>query len=108
MPGLSSFSPGKFGLRSLAQVVAREYQAQGVHVAHLIIDGPVDGQLIGGVSRRKWEREGAVEKLADVEAYIMQPADLANIYWYLHTQPRSTWTQELDVRALKETIFSKL
>jgi NADP-dependent 3-hydroxy acid dehydrogenase YdfG len=108
MPGLSSFSPGKFGLRSLAQVVAREYQSKGVHVAHLIVDGPVDGQLIGGVNRRKWEREGAVEKLADVEAYIMQPADLANIYWYLHTQPRSTWTQELDVRALKETIFSKL
>lgn len=108
MPGLSSFSPGKFGLRSLAQVVTREYQSKGVHVAHLIIDGPVDGKLIGGVSRRKWEREGATEKLADVEAYIMQPADLAKIYWYLHTQPRSTWTQELDVRALKETMFSKL
>jgi NADP-dependent 3-hydroxy acid dehydrogenase YdfG len=108
MPGLSSFSPGKFGLRSLAQVVTREYQSKGVHVAHLIIDGPVDGKLIGGVSRRKWEREGATEKLADVEAYLMQPADLAKIYWYLHTQPRSTWTQELDVRALKETMFSKL
>jgi hypothetical protein len=38
----------------------------------------------------------------------MQPKDLADIYWYLHTQPRSTWTQELDVRALKETMFSKL
>ena len=108
MPGLSSFSPGKFGLRSLAQVVTREYQSQGIHVAHLIIDGPVDGKLIGGVRRRQWEREGATEKLGDVEAYIMQPADLAQIYWYLHSQPRSAWTQELDVRAQKETMFSKL
>jgi len=38
----------------------------------------------------------------------MQAADLAKIYWYLHTQRRSTWTQELDVRAQKETMFSKL
>lgn len=108
LAGLSSFSPGKFALRSLAQVVTRENQSKGIHVAHLIIDGPVDGKLIGGVRRRQWQREGAKHKLDDVEAYIMQPADLAKIYWYLHTQPRSTWTQELDVRAQKETMFSKL
>jgi len=108
MPGLSSFSPGKFGLRSLAQVLTREYQSKGIHTAHLIIDGPVDGKLIGGVRRRRWQREGAKEKLDDVESYIMQPSDLAGIYWYLHTQPRSAWTQELDVRAQKETMFSKL
>ena len=108
MPGLSSFSPGKFGLRSLAQVITREYQNKGIHVAHLIIDGPVDGKLIGGVKRRQWEREGEKEKLAEVEMFIMQPRDLAGIYWYLHTQPRSAWTQELDVRAQKETMFSKI
>ncbi len=107
-PGLSSFSPGKFGLRSLAQVLTREYQSSGIHVAHLIIDGPVDGKLIGGVMRRKWEREGEVEKLKNIESYVMQPADLADIFWYLHSQPRSTWTQELDVRAQKETMFSKM
>lgn len=108
MPGLSSFSPGKFGLRSLCQVITREYQARGIHAAHLIIDGPVDGNLIGGVTRRKWEREGDTEKIKQVDAFIMQPADLAGIYWYLHTQPRSAWTQELDVRAQKESMFSKL
>lgn len=107
-PGLSSFSPGKFGLRSLAQIVTREYQDKGIHAAHLVIDGPVDGKLIGGWTRRKWEREGEKEKLEDVETRIMQPADLAGIYWFLHTQPRSTWTQELDVRAMKESMFSKL
>ena len=108
MPGLSSFSPGKFGMRSLAQIITREYQAQGVHAAHLIVDGPVDGKLIGGVRRRQWEREGENEKLSDIDAFLMQPTDLAKIYWFLHTQPRSAWTQELDVRAQKETMFSKM
>lgn len=106
--GLSSFSPGKFGLRSLAQVVTREYQNKGIHTAHLVIDGPVDGKLIGGVRRRQWQREGEKDKLEDIESYIMQPTDLAGIYWYLHTQPRSAWTQELDVRAQKESMFSRL
>ncbi|KAG0647760.1 Cytochrome P450 monooxygenase FUS8 [Hyphodiscus hymeniophilus] len=108
MPGLSSFSPGKFGLRSLAQVITREYQGKGIHTAHLIIDGPVDGKLIGGVRRRQWQREGAKEILEEIDMHLMQPNDLAQIYWYLHTQPRSAWTQELDVRAQKETMFSKL
>jgi NADP-dependent 3-hydroxy acid dehydrogenase YdfG len=108
MPGLSSFSPGKFGLRSLAQVITREYQSKGIHTAHLIIDGPVDGKLIGGVRRRQWQREGAKEKLDEIDMHLMQPNDLSQIYWYLHTQPRSAWTQELDVRAQKETMFSKL
>lgn len=107
-PGLSSFSPGKFGLRSLAQIITREYQTKGIHCAHLVVDGPVDGKLIGGVTRRKWEREGEKEKLEEVERYIMQPRDLADIYWFVHTQPRSTWTHELDVRAQKESMFSKL
>lgn len=107
-PGLSSFSPGKFGLRSLAQIITREYQAKGVHCAHLVVDGPVDGVLIGGVTRRKWEREGEREKLEEVERYVMQPGHLAEIYWFLYSQPRSTWTHELDVRAEKESMFSKL
>ena len=106
--GLSSFSPGKFGLRSLSQIITREYQAEGIHCAHLVVDGPVDGKLIGGVTRRTWEREGEKEKLIEVERYIMQPRDLADIYWFLYEQPRSTWTHELDVRAQKESMFSKL
>ena len=108
MPGLASFSPGKFGLRSLCQVITREYQSQGIHAVNVIVDGPVDGKLIGGVMRRHWARQGAEEKLEDIESYLVQPADLANTYWFLHKQPRSTWTQELDVRAMKEPLFTKL
>lgn len=107
-PGLSSFSPGKFGLRSLCQIITREYQSKGIHAAHIIVDGPVDGVLIGGVRRRQWQREGAEEKLADTTAYLMQPKDIAETYWFLHTQPRSTWTHEIDMRAQKESMFSKL
>ncbi|KAK5163862.1 uncharacterized protein LTR77_010256 [Saxophila tyrrhenica] len=108
MPGLSSFSPGKFGLRSLCQVITREYQAKGIHAVNIIIDGPVDGKLIGGVVKRQWERNGESEKVAEVDAYLVQPRELAHTYWFLHTQPRSTWTQELDVRAMKEGLFTKL
>ncbi|KAI4604885.1 hypothetical protein J4E83_010933 [Alternaria metachromatica] len=108
MPGLASFSPGKFGLRSLCQVITREYQAKGVHAVNIIVDGPVDGKLIGGVMKRQWERTGQTDKAADVESHLVQPRDLAHTYWFLHTQPRSTWTQELDVRAMKETLFTKL
>ncbi|CRG87290.1 hypothetical protein PISL3812_04307 [Talaromyces islandicus] len=107
MSGLSSFSPGKFGLRSLAQILTREYQSKGIHTAHVIIDGPVDGELIGGVKRRQWRRDGESEKLEEVDAYVVQPNDIAQTYWYLHSQPRSTWTQELDVRAQREPMFSK-
>lgn len=108
MPGLASFSPGKFGLRSLSQVIAREYQSQGIHAVNIIVDGPVDGKLIGGVVRRHWAQQGMEEKLEDVDSYLVQPADLAHTYWFLHSQPKSTWTHELDVRAMKETLFTKL
>ncbi|KAJ8116858.1 hypothetical protein OPT61_g1805 [Boeremia exigua] len=108
MPGLASFSPGKFGLRSLCQVLTREYQSKGIHSVNIIVDGPVDGKLIGGVVRRQWERAGSEDNLKDFDEYLMQPTDLAHTYWFLHTQPRSTWTQELDVRAMRETMFSKL
>ncbi len=106
--GLSSFSPGKFGLRALCQTITREFQTKGIHAAHIIVDGPVDTNIIGGVKRRQWARDGETTKLANVDAYLMQPADLAKIYWYLHTQPRSTWTHELDVRSQMESMFSKL
>ncbi|KAL4884841.1 hypothetical protein BJY04DRAFT_180880 [Aspergillus karnatakaensis] len=106
--GLSSFSPGKFGLRSLSQIIAREFQSRGIHAAHVLVDGPVESDIVGGVVRRRWERDGEEEKLKEKDLYLMQPEDLAKIYWYLYTQPRSTWTQELDVRSQREQMFSKL
>lgn len=106
--GMSSFSPGKFGLRSLCQIIARESQAKGIHAVHVIVDGPVGSDIVGDLVKRHWEKEGETEKLAEPEAYLMQPKDVANVYWDLHTQPRSTWTHELDVRAQMESMFSRL
>jgi NADP-dependent 3-hydroxy acid dehydrogenase YdfG len=107
-PGLSSFSPGKFGLRSLSQIITREYQEKGIHAAHIIVDTPVDGKLIGGVVRRQLQRNGEEEKLRDLDAHLARPQDLAEIYWYLYSQPRSAWTQELDARPQKVSMFSKM
>ncbi|PLB47450.1 NAD(P)-binding protein [Aspergillus steynii IBT 23096] len=107
-PGLGGFSPGKFGLRALAQIIAREFQAKGIHAVHVLVDGPVESDIIGSVVTKRWERDGEGEKVQEKDRYLMQPADLAALYWYLHEQPRSTWTQELDVRAQREGIFSKL
>ncbi|KAJ9602462.1 hypothetical protein H2200_013005 [Cladophialophora chaetospira] len=107
-PGLSSFSPGKFGLRSLCQIITREYQAKGIHAAHIIVDTPVDGKLIGEWSRREWQRRGEGDKLQDIDMHLAAPADLAQIYWFLHTQPRSAWTHELDARPQGVSMFSKM
>lgn len=76
------FSGSKFGLRSVAQCMARELGPRGIHVAHVIIDGVIKGH-----------------KHADPggDAH-MDPKNLAEIYVNLHKQPRSTWTHELDVR----------
>lgn len=107
-PGLSSFSPGKFGLRALSQIITREFQSRGIHASHIVVDGPVESDIIGGYLRQRWEKEGSFDKIKEKDTYLTQPADLAGAFWYLYTQPRSAWTQELDVRAMREGLFSKL
>lgn len=106
--GVSSFSPGKFGLRSLSQIITREFQGKGIHTAHVLVDGPVESDIVGSVVKRRWEKAGESDKIKDKDLYLMQPRDLAGVYWYLYTQPRSTWTQELDVRSQQEQMFSKI
>lgn len=77
----AAFAMGKFGLRALAQSMARELGPKGIHVAHTIIDGGIG--------------ENAEEtKLA--------PSAIAEAYWHLHGQAKSAWTQELDLRPWAE------
>lgn len=76
------FSAPKFALRSVAQSMARELGPQGIHVAHIIIDGAIKGPKQPNADERK----------------LIDPKDLAETYLQLHKQPQSTWTQELDVR----------
>ncbi|KAJ5754952.1 Short-chain dehydrogenase/reductase SDR [Penicillium manginii] len=81
----AAFATGKFALRALAQSLAREFGPQGVHVSHAIIDGVID------IPRTKaWVFEHEDAKLS--------PDAIADSYWYLHTQPRTTFAFELDLR----------
>ncbi|KAL9013793.1 MAG: hypothetical protein Q9173_001537 [Seirophora scorigena] len=81
----AAFSTGKFALRSLSQSLAREFGPKGVHVSHVNIDGVID------IPRtHDWMKD------AGPDAKI-NPQAIADAYWFLHTQPRSCFTQEIDV-----------
>jgi NAD(P)-dependent dehydrogenase (short-subunit alcohol dehydrogenase family) len=89
-----AFAAAKAGLRSVAQSLAREYGPRGVHVAHVIIDGGIDGEQL---------RRNAPEFVADAGAdRLLSPAAIAETYWQLHAQHRSAWTHELDLRPYRE------
>lgn len=92
--GFGSFAASKAGLRMLAQSLAREYSPQGIHVAHVIVDGMVDGQRL---------RDALPGLLDDAgEDKALDTAAIAETYWQLYQQPRSTWTHELDLRPASE------
>ena len=88
--GFAAFAAAKSGLRALAQSMARELGPQGVHVAHVVVDGAIDGTFIRG--------SGAdVDALLERDA-ILKPDEIAKNYVWLHKQARSAWTHELDLR----------
>lgn len=92
--GFAAFAGGKHALRALAQSMARELGPKGIHVGHVVIDGAID---------TKWTREIFPEWFESRPADgVMQPEDLAEIYWHMHCQPRSAWTFETDVRPYVE------
>ncbi|MEQ1889620.1 MAG: SDR family NAD(P)-dependent oxidoreductase [Alphaproteobacteria bacterium] len=88
--GFSAFAAAKAGLRALAQSMARELSPQGIHVAHIVIDGAIDGVFT------RSNVQNAEALLAGDE--ILKPDDIARNYVMLHQQQRSSWTFELDVR----------
>ena len=93
--GFSAFAAAKHGLRALAQSAARELGPQGIHVAHVVVDGSIDGVF----SRAN---------IPDLEARlegdsILKPDEIARNYVWLHKQQRSAWTHELDLRPWTET-----
>ncbi|KAI8929648.1 hypothetical protein BC831DRAFT_442500 [Entophlyctis helioformis] len=80
--GFSALSMPKFAVRSLAQSLAREFGPQGIHVAHVVVDGTIN----------ETGDDGAV----------ISPAAIADEYVHLAQQPRSSWTHEVDLRPYKE------
>lgn len=94
--GYAAFSAAKFGLRAVAQSMARELGPQNIHVAHLVIDSPVDTAWVR-------ERIGQATGGEVPQEKLMEPASIAETYWQLHRQPRDAWTHELDLRPFGET-----
>jgi len=93
--GFSAFAGAKHALRALAQSLARELGPKGVHVAHVVIDGAIDGAFIRGLM------PDAAEKREREE--ILVPDAIAKNYVWLHRQERSAWTFEMDLRPWTET-----
>lgn len=89
--GFSAFAAAKFGLRGVAQSMARELGPKNIHVAHLVIDSGVDTEWVR-------QRTAASGK----ERVLMNPASIADTYWQLHLQPKDAWTHELDLRPNSE------
>ena len=89
------FAMMKAGLRMLAQSLAREFGPKGVHVAHFIIDGVIDGDMVRGRFGDYLDSLG--------EDGGLSPDAIADAYWSVHTQHRSAWTHEMDLRPFKET-----
>jgi NAD(P)-dependent dehydrogenase (short-subunit alcohol dehydrogenase family) len=87
----AALATGKFGLRALAQSMAREFWPQGIHVAHVIIDGQINTPRVR-------------ERFPDREEHTMlSPDAIAETYWRLHTQDPTAWTLETDLRPTVES-----
>lgn len=86
----SCLAVGKFGLRALAQSLAREFGPQGVHVAHIIVDGQIDIPRV---------RAMAPNRTKDT---LLSPDAIAETYWQLHIQEATAWALELDLRPAVE------
>jgi NAD(P)-dependent dehydrogenase (short-subunit alcohol dehydrogenase family) len=78
------FAMGKFALRGLAQSMARELAPQGIHVAHVVVDGGI--------------RSAHRPEAADRPDAMLDPDAIAGSYRHLLEQPRSAWSWEIEVR----------
>lgn len=88
--GFSAFAGAKHALRALAESMARELGPKGIHVAHIIVDGMID---------TPWIHENFGDAIAKMpDDAILDPNDIAENYLFIHNQPRSAWTFEMDLR----------
>ena len=85
----SVFAMGKFGLRGLAQSLARELHPQNIHIGHFVIDG--------GIASDRPDRQD------DVGDRMLDPDAIAEAYLHFHNQHRSAWAWEVELRPWVET-----
>jgi hypothetical protein len=94
--GFAAFASAKFGLRAVAQSMARELGPKNIHVAHLVIDSGVDTAFVRNLRKQRIGSD-AIEP-----DELMNPDSIAEAYWQIHRQPRDGWTHELDIRPYGE------
>lgn len=95
--GFAAFASAKFGLRAVAQAMARELGPKNIHVAHLIIDSGVDTAWVRERREQFWGKEAL-----DNPDLLMPPKSVAESYWQLYQQPKSAWTFEMEIRPFGE------
>jgi NAD(P)-dependent dehydrogenase (short-subunit alcohol dehydrogenase family) len=95
--GFAAFAAAKFGLRAVAQSMARELGPKNIHVVHLLIDAGVDSEAIHQRMRARGidAKDMAADSLTKTES-------IAEAYWFAHHQARDGWTHELDLRPFAE------
>ncbi|MFP6742256.1 MAG: SDR family NAD(P)-dependent oxidoreductase [Alphaproteobacteria bacterium] len=86
------YAIGKFGLRALSQSLAKAYSKDGVHIVHVRLDCDLDMPLM----RELYGDDFDADKMADTD-------DVAEAYWWAHQQPRSAWSNEIELRPYTET-----
>lgn len=93
-PPFLPFASAKAALRAVAQGVARELGPDGIHVAHVVIDGGIKGEKLLSRFPDRAAKAG--------DGGLLEPDHIAEAYWALHAQPETAWTFELDVRPFRE------
>ena len=93
-PNFAAFTAAKAGLRAMAQSLAREFQPQGIHLGHIVIDGGIMGEKVVTAYPKFAKMAG--------EGGLIGLTGIAEAYMYLYRQPRNAWTLELDLRTHKE------
>lgn len=93
--GYAAFASAKFGLKAVAEAMARELWPQHIHVAHLTIDAGVD---------TAWVRQIIKDRGGPDDPKGLMPAEaIADAYWELFRQPETAWTFEKEIRPYGET-----
>ena len=100
--GQHSHAAAMGGRRMLCQTLNAEFAPKGIHVAHILIDGPVEapdtlGKLLG--PERFAELKAAKSEGKDE---LILPGELAETYWHIAHQHRSAWSHEIDIRPFKD------
>ena len=89
-PGFGAFNSAKGGLRQLAQAMAKEYGALGIHIGHIVVDGVINGQMV------RDKRPDIIEKLG--ENSLVNIKNIVDGYVYMYRQSKEGWSFELDIR----------